>query len=454
MSVPVIDRLATLDGRIPCRRGGSVLIVSPHFPPSTLAGVHRARHLAKHLPHHGWRPVIIRAHERHYVEAPDPALAELVPGDVEQMRTDAIPAPIARLAGIGDMGLRAFFPIARAISVGVARYAPRAVLITGSPYYPMLLAGWARKRFGLPVILDFQDPWVSTDRPRKSLWSKAWLSHRLGEALEPRAVCEASWITSVSDTQNIELAARYPCVDADRMTAIPIGGDPDDFAAMRVWPRSAPNVRLDDGYLNICYVGTFLPRAGPVVQALFEAAARVRREQPDVGTRLRLVFVGTSNQPAGATAASPTHRIMPIAVAAGVSDLVREYTSRVPFLEALSLLANADGILLLGSDEAHYTASKIYPALMSGSPWLSIFHGKSSAHTILTRAGGGVAFAFTDIADLTGLVPAIADGLLRLASAPSSLGSVDPAAYAPFTAHAVAGRFAEVFENVVNSSRS
>ena len=28
----------------------SVVLISPHFPPSTLAGVHRARHMAKHLP--------------------------------------------------------------------------------------------------------------------------------------------------------------------------------------------------------------------------------------------------------------------------------------------------------------------------------------------------------------------------------------------------------------------
>ena len=35
------------------------------------------------------------------------------------------------------------------------------VLITGSPYYPMLFAGVVKRRFGVPVVLDFQDPWVS-----------------------------------------------------------------------------------------------------------------------------------------------------------------------------------------------------------------------------------------------------------------------------------------------------
>jgi hypothetical protein len=309
----------------------------------------------------------------------------------------------------------------------------------------MLLAGWVRSRFGLPVILDFQDPWVSSQGAQRSRWSKGGLAHRLAVALEPRAVRGASWITSVSDTQNIEMAARYPWLDAQRMSAIPIGGDPDDFAALRATPPVAPTVRLEPDRINLCYVGTFLPRAGPIVRALFDAAARLRREHPDLGARLRFVFVGTSNQPGGAAAAAATHRVTPIAIEAGVGGLVREHAPRVPFLEALALLSSAHGLLLLGSDEPHYTASKIYPALMSGRPWLSIFHARSSAHAVLLRAGGGAAFAFADVAHLANLVPMIADGLVRIAANPSSVGSVDPAAYAPFVAHAVAARFAEVF---------
>jgi glycosyltransferase involved in cell wall biosynthesis len=454
-STPAIERtfgashIGAASAELLSQQRGNVLIVSPHFPPSTLAGVHRARHLAKYLPHFGWRPIIIRADERHYPEAPDLALARLVPDSVLQIRTGAVPASLARFAGIGDIGLRALAPVARAISDGVTQFAPRAILITGSPYYPMLLAGWVRRRFAIPVVLDFQDPWVSVGGAQRRRLTKGWLSHRLGVVLEPKAVRAASWITSVSNTQNQEMAARYPWLDACRMTAIPIGGDPDDFVAMRVSPLADPSLRLEEDRINICYVGTFLPRAGPVVRALFDAAARVRGEHPDLGTRLRFVFVGTSNQPAGAAASGTTHLVAPIAEDAGVGDLVREYAPRVPFLEALSILSNADGLLLLGSDEAHYTASKIYPALMSGRPWLSIFHRQSSAHDILTRAGGGAAFAFSNTADLTSMVSAIADGLARLASAPASLGSVDSVAYAQFTARAVAGRFADVFQKSV-----
>ena len=51
------------------------LILSPYFPPSTLAGVHRARHLAKHLPTGGWLPIVLCVDEASHEERLEPALS-------------------------------------------------------------------------------------------------------------------------------------------------------------------------------------------------------------------------------------------------------------------------------------------------------------------------------------------------------------------------------------------
>ncbi len=420
----------------------TVLIVSPHFPPSTLAGVHRARHLAKHLPAHGWRPIVVRVDAKHYGEATDPTLAALVPGSVEQVCTGAIPARLARLAGVGDIGLRGYFSLMRAIDRLASTVRPDALLITGSPYYPMLLAGWARRRLKVPVVLDFQDPWVSAEGAARPKWSKGGLAHRLALTLEPRAVRNADFIASVSDRQNEDMATRYPWLDRARMAAVPIGGDPDDFDALRANPPPNPQVRLDKARINLSYVGTFLPRAGPPVRTMFQALRALRQSHPELAARLTLHFVGTSNQPNG----HGLFQIAPLAREEGVGDLVIETPQRVPFLEALHVLTNSHGLLLIGSDEPHYTASKIYPALMSGRPYVSLFHAASSAHAILTKAGGGLALAFDAPEPLAALAVPLRDALVELARAPERLGRSDPASYAPYTAHGVAGEFARVFE--------
>jgi hypothetical protein len=48
-----------------------ILIISPHFPPSNLAAVHRSRLFAQHLPSFGWDPIILAVDEKYYEEKLD-----------------------------------------------------------------------------------------------------------------------------------------------------------------------------------------------------------------------------------------------------------------------------------------------------------------------------------------------------------------------------------------------
>jgi hypothetical protein len=423
-----------------------VLILSPYFPPSTLAGVHRARHLAKHLPAWGWWPTVVCVDQAFHEQRLDPLLARLVPASANLVNVAAIPASITRVLGVGEISLRAWMPMRNAVQRLLSTRRFGAVLITGSPFYPMLFAPWIRRRFGIPVVLDFQDPWVSGWGARQSALSKAGVSHWLARQLEPRALRGTAHVTSVSETQNDEMAARYPWFDRTSMTAIPIGGDPDDFATLRTRISSSTDAIIDPNLVNLSYVGTYLPRAEQLVRLLMRALSRLALAEPDSVRSLRLNFVGTSNQPA-ATTARPVQRI---AEEEGVGHLVHEHPSRVPYLDALAVLARSDGLLMIGSDEPHYTASKIYPALMSGRPFLSFFHEKSSAHNILAAAGGGCAIAFRADSDPEA---ALAEGLRVLIRAPTSLGKASRAAYGPYEARVVAGRFAAIFDALTASRK-
>ena len=422
----------------------SVVIVSPYFPPSTLAGVHRARHLAKHLSQAGWTPIVLCVGESYYEERLDPTLSTLVPGNVEIVKVGALPAWLTRCVGIGELSLRAWRPLKRGLFRLLDRRSVGAVLITGSPYYPMLLAPEIKRRFGVPVVLDFQDPWVSAWGATQNLFSKAGVAHRLAAMLEPRALRAADFVTSVSDTQNAEMAARYSWLDAERMQGVPIGGDPDDFVALGSDHGSQLGDALEPGLVHLSYVGTFLPKSGALVRALFRSFARLRSQDPALAARIRLHFIGTSNQPND----HASFRLRQIAEEEGITEAVHEIPQRLPFFQALNWLSRSNGVLLIGSDEPHYTASKIYPALMCGRPFLSLFHRASSAHAILSAAGGGCALAFTTHDDLSSLEPQLAEALRTLALSPEILGTADPAAYAPYEARAIAKRFAGIFDRL------
>ena len=442
---PVQGESADQDAPVRQASERTVVLVSPYFPPSSVAGVHRARHLAKHLPAAGWKPIVLCVHESHHQESLDPGLAALVPETVETAKVAALPAKLTRPFGVGDLSLRAWHPLKRALVRLLSVKPVDAVMITGSPYYPMLFASEIRRRFKVPVVLDFQDPWVSAWGAVQRPLSKAGLSHRLATILEPRALRAADFVTSVSDIQNEETAARYPWLDGERMAAIPIGGDPDDFTALRDRPPYASDGELDPSLVHLAYVGTFLPRSDLLVRVLFRALALLRSQEPALASRIRLHFIGTSNQ----ADENLRFRVRPIADELGVADSIHEIPRRLQFLAALSWLVRSQGILLIGSDEPHYTASKIYPGLMSGRPFLSLFHRASSAHAILTAAGGGRALSFTTRQELEALDLPLAEGLRTLALGPETLGTVDRAAYAPYVAHNIAARFAGIFDRLV-----
>ena len=86
-----------------------ILIITPHYPPSNLAAVHRSRLFAQHLPAFGWEPVILTVHEDFYEEELDWNLHKLLPNG---QRIEKVPAyPVTKPRLVGDIGLRAFFQL-------------------------------------------------------------------------------------------------------------------------------------------------------------------------------------------------------------------------------------------------------------------------------------------------------------------------------------------------------
>ncbi len=420
-----------------------VLIVSPYFPPSTLAGVHRARLLARHLPAHGWEPVVVAVHERHHEEPLDPGLAALVPAQVRVMKTGAVPAWLARRFGVGDLSLRGWWALRRAVHRLLALEGADVVLITMGPFYTSLFARRIRRRFRVPVVLDYQDPWVSRWGATLPRWSKGGWSHRLATWLEPRVLRQADWLTAVSAGTYGEILSRHPWIEPARCTEIPIGGDPGDFETVRRDHLEPTCLAEERDRVPLRHVGTLLPRAGATLRALLKGVALLRSRAPELVGRLRLDFVGTSNQPGGGPA-----RVLPVAQELGLADLVREVPARVPYLEALALLVRSHAVVALGSDEPHYTASKLYPMLLSGRPGLALFHHASTVCSVIRSVGGAILVAYGDDAAVRDKIGDIAAALERLLRQPETVPAVDSAALRPYLAPAIAGRFAEVFEQV------
>ena len=429
-----------------------VLMVTPHFPPDSSAAAHRVRLLAPHLPAAGWRPTIVTLEASAYEGRLDRDLEALVPSDLEIVRAPAWPYGITRRVGLGDLGLRALTGLRRACRQRLARERFDALFITMYPVYPALLGAGLKADFGLPFILDYQDPWVGAwgqsvggglnGRPD---W-KSRATRTLGMWLEPRAVGAADALVAVSQGTLDGIIERMPAAARLPHAVIPLGFEADDFTSLD--RRSADAARFDpsDGLAHLCYVGTLLPKGVDTLRLLLRALERARREDP-AAARLRLHFFGTSNQ-----SVADRDRVLPIAGECGVADAVTEEPGRLDYLDALSVLTHASAILLLGTSERHYTASKLYPALLAQRPILALFHEASSVVSILRRAATEPSvrvIAYGDGPPSDARVGEVACHLKALAaSCAYNPADVDLDRAADVSARSLARRLAAVFDRV------
>ncbi|MGH9142494.1 MAG: glycosyltransferase [Vicinamibacterales bacterium] len=363
-----------------------VLMVSPHFPPDSSAASHRVRLLAPHLEEAGWSPTVVTLERSAYEGRLDPALEGLVPPSLRVVRAPAWRAAATRRVGLGDLGLRAMSGLRRTCRALLSAERFDALFITVYPVYPALLGAGLKSTFRVPFVLDYQDPWVGAwgesvgGGPGGAPDWKSRASRRFGTWLEPRAVNAADAIVAVSQGTIDGIVERIPAAARLPHGVIPLGFEAADFAALRHRPRIERRVPTNDGLVHLCYVGTLLPKGIGTLRLLLRGLARARADD-ETAAGLRLHFFGTSNQ-----SDSTVQRVLPIAREYSVANVVTEVPGRIDYLDALGALVDASAILLLGSSERHYTASKLFPALLAKRPILALFHEASSVVSILRAA--------------------------------------------------------------------
>jgi hypothetical protein len=421
----------------------NVVLVAPHFVPSNLAAVHRARLWSQHLAEFGWNPIILTTDSAFYEERVDADLQSLVDPRLEIIRTRALPTKPIRI--VGDIGVRAMLPHYRALCRLAEQKRIDFLHITIPSHYSALLGRWLHARYGIPYGIDYIDPWVhefpGSDKPL----TKAWASARLATVLEPWAVRDAALITGVAASYFEAVLDRNPHLRSQAVTAgMPYGISDADFAALAGLSRAPYLFSAEDGNVHVVYAGAMLPKAYPLLEILLQAVALLARRSPAVVERLRLHFVGTGSSPDDPRG----HNILPYIQRYGVERFASEAPARIPYLDVLTHLRASAGNLVLGSTERHYTPSKAFQNVQAGRPVLAILHDESSAADFLTRARAGTVVTFSE-----GTLPTIEEMATRLQDFLTSIenwrGAVDTSVFAEYSARHSAKVLADALDRAL-----
>jgi hypothetical protein len=357
-----------------------ILIISPHFPPSNLAAVHRSRLFAQHLPSMGWEPTVLMVDEKYYEEKLDHNLEKLVPANLKIEKASAFGVTKPRL--IGDIGMRGFFQLYKKAKQIVRRDKIDFVYIPIPSFYVALLGRWLHASTGVKYGIDYIDPWVH------EFPGAGWryrLSETVAKFLEPIAVKKASLITGVAEGYYKGVHERNPnllqsCVFA----AMPYGGEREDHAKVAQMDIK-PYLFAKSANTQLVYAGAMLPKAYEPLEAIFKAISAQKGKYQNI----EFHFIGTGktpNDPQG-------FNIKPLAEKYGLwQSVVFEYPARIPYMDVLVHLDAADGIFILGSTEPHYTPSKVYQAVLSSKAILAVLHGESTAFNVVNSTKAGIAY--------------------------------------------------------------
>ncbi|MEN0054037.1 MAG: glycosyltransferase [Mucilaginibacter sp.] len=370
-----------------------LLIISPYFPPSNAADMQRVRMSLPYFLQFGWEAEVVTVDERYSDSSKDELLLQSLPTTIKVHKVNALDKKWTSKFGLGSLALRSLWFYKQKIN-RLLKTGKFDLIYFSTTQFPVCILGtYWKKKFGVPFVIDFQDPWHSNyymDKPKSQRPPKYWFSYRLNKYLEPIAMRHVDGLISVSAAYLTDLSERYPTVRKVPAAVIPFGFDENDVAVARANQEDYPDL-LSAESKNLVYVGRGGEDMYRAIIPLFECLqSSLLSRQDNSLSAFRIYFIGTSYAPAGQGKPS----IQPLALAYGLQNHVVEISDRISFYHTLSTLQQADALFLPGSDDPKYTASKLYPYLLSGKPILAIFNSDSPALKTLHHCGAEHAYGY------------------------------------------------------------
>jgi hypothetical protein len=429
----------------------TILIVSPNFPPNNTPDMHRIRISLPHLIELGWNPIVLSVDSRYVESIMDPDLVRTIPSSVKVKRVRAIPAKWTRKIGIGNLGLRSFPYLYLKGSEIIKNHEVDLVYFSTTMFTAMPLGRLWKTRFRVPFVLDMQDPWYGEyykNRPKSQHPPKYWLANVMNRYLEQWTMKEVDGIIAVSSDYIDTLEERYPWVKQKPAKTITFGVSENDFEIMKSINLSNNFFRAKKDRLNGVYVGRLGNAMVLSLTILLRALRQGLIEKPNLFSNLCLHFIGTDYSPAHLARKTAE----PLAKELGLEKFIHEDTNRIPYFQSLKMLVDSDFLIIVGSDNPQYTASKIFPYIMARKPMLGLFHENSSVVEIVneTKAGDMITIDPCEPLDdyVKQLLPIWTNMLMKIPYRPET----DWGKFKPYTASEITRQQCELFERVLSKN--
>jgi len=386
-----------------------LLIISPYFPPTNAADMQRIRMSLPYFKQFGYEATVVTINPLYSDLPQDELLSQTVPADVHVYYVKAFNKKLTSKLGLGSIALRSLYHYRKKVN-SLLQQKKYALIYFSTTQFPVCILGpYWKKKFHIPYVIDMQDPWHSDyylNKPKAQRPPKYWLSYRLNKYLEPLAIKNADGLISVSPAYIEQLKERYPQIKNIPAATITFGAfEPD----LKIAAENKFTDLLTPGFKNLVCIGRGGMDMHAAITPLFQAIKAGLISHPELFKKLKVYFIGTSYAAAG----KEVNTISPLAAQFGLGDQVIEITSRISYYHTIATLNKADALFIPGSDDPKYTASKIYPYLLTQKPMLAVINSHSPANGVLGEYGAPYVYNYNHNDDITNQVAAFLTTMLN-----------------------------------------
>ncbi len=386
-----------------------VLIITYYWPPSGGSGVQRWVKFVKYLRDYDWEPIIYTPSNPEFPEI-DHTLEKDIPGDIEIITTP-IWEPYTfykKFVGLKrDTKLKTgiinkrnstsltsrislwirgnlFIPDARKFWIKpsisfLSSYLKNknvdAIVTNGTPHSLHLIGLELKKKFNLPWLADFRDPWTNIDF-YSELMLTSWADKK-HHKLEKEVITTADCVTVTTPGTKSDFLADYPDSNIEVITN---GFDPEDFEDI--------DIQLDNKFV-IAHIGVLTPsRNHPF---FWDAIEELVAEHKDFAKHFILRLIGDVDP-------SILQEIDNRKLASYV-----EHIDHLPHSEIPKALRKAWVLLLKirnAQNQQTIIPGKIFEYLASRRPVISIGPVDSDSARILKTSNAGKTFSEGNKLDL------------------------------------------------------
>jgi glycosyltransferase involved in cell wall biosynthesis len=364
----------------------NVLFIAKTFPPAGGSAVQRPAKFVKYLPCHDWNPVVLTCRDHlllrdesflrdipesvkvHRVTSAEPEYLDVLMEKKRNGQRGGLVNPV--LKGLLKIYSMAYYRLAWIdwsmgwVPFGIRKGAQLIreenidlIYVHAQPPSSVIIGHHLKKISGLPLVIDYDDPWSTLP----FFESQPWYSVKLNRRLERKYLREADRVTYCKKSIYEGIAQTFTGLPPEKFQLIYNGYDPDDFPVTRSGRNGRP--------FRIVYTGKLARKFFYSPVSFLTALSQLIREKEVRPEEVEVIFAGLADRES-----------LDLIDHLELTSVVR-HVGYVSHRKSVELLLSADAILFMienmegkevSKAYAGFIPAKIFECLYAKKPILAI----------------------------------------------------------------------------------